>query len=92
MLKGQGTHAKVHLGPVQLSARELGTAVSMKAAEKSRNVCAGFLPCSSTQLKAKGNVPRSIADTTCDGTPIESSGKCFTIFSEADAMSSICYD
>ena len=82
MLRGQGTHAKVHLGPVQLSARELGTAVSMKAAEKSRNVCAGFLPCSSTQLKATGNVPRSMADTTCDGTPSESSSKCLhSIFS-----------
>ena len=59
------TYAKLHLGPVQLSASAHGTAVKKKAAEKSKKVWAGFLPCSSTQLKATGKLPKSMADKIC---------------------------
>ena len=51
---------------MQLSASEHGTAVKKKAAEKSRKVWAGFRPCSSTQLKATGKVPRRIAERICN--------------------------
>jgi hypothetical protein len=53
------------LNPVLLSAIALGTAEMKKAAEKSKKVWAGRRPCSSTQWKATGKVPRSKMARTC---------------------------
>ncbi len=59
-----GTHIIGILGPLVLREMAHGRAASMNAAEKSRNVCAGFRPCKSAQLKATGNVPRQIVAKT----------------------------
>ncbi len=58
------THMIAMLGPVLLREMAHGRAASIKAAEKSRKVCAGFRPCRSAQLKAMGKVPKQIVART----------------------------